>query len=126
MHPVERRDAAAVIVPGGTCHVACCGGILHDMERIIDLWCYIVEIVIMVEEQDLGLQAGLRKGRAHGVAYEVALLFPGHIERHRIAAVQRLVLESYGVYGIAALFHLLDPEDEIVGIFLIAYGIQAP
>ena len=95
------------------------------MERIIDLRGDVVEIVVMVEEQDLRREARQGEGGTNGFLQEIALLLPGHVERHRVAGIERLVLQRHGIDRIPAALHLLDPFHEVGGIVLVAGGIQA-
>ena len=125
MHAVQRRDLTAVVVPGRARCITGRIGIPEDMERIVDLRGDIVEIVVMVEEEDLRRKAGRCKGRTHGILEEIALLLPGHVERHRIAGIERLVLQRHSIDRIPAALHLLDPFHEVGGIVLVAGGIQA-
>ena len=124
MDAVQRAHAAAVVVPGGAGGIFRGSGVFEDVERIVDLRGDVVEIVVVVEEQDLGLEAGGGERRTDSVAQEVALLLPRHIQRHRIAPVQGLVLQGDRINGITPFFHFPDPEGEVIRIFLVADGIQ--
>ena len=96
------------------------------MQRIIRLGPVVVIVVIMVVEQYLGLEARGGESRPYGPFEKVALLLPGHVGGHGIAAVQGLVLQGHGQDPVAPALHLLDPADEIVRIIVVVGLAQVP
>ena len=121
---VQFRDAPAVVVPGGAGRILGGRRVGVDVQRIAPLGRLVVVVVVVVEQQDLRLEAGLLEGRAHDFQ-EIALVLPGHIQGHRVAVVQGLVLERDAHHPIPPLLHFLHPLDEIVGIVGVVLRIQA-
>ena len=125
VYAVEGLDAAAVVVPCRARDVACGGRVGKDAERVVLLVGYVVVVVVVVEDPYLGVDAVALEGGAEVVADEVALLLPPHVERHRVAAVEGLVLHRHGIYGYSGGLHLGDPQHEIFGIVVIVHGVEA-
>ena len=121
---VQFGDAPAVVVPGGAGRILGGGRVGVDVQWIVPLVGLVVVVVVVVEEHDLRLQAGLLESRADDLQ-EIALVFPGHVQGHRVAVVQGLVLERYAQHFIPPLLHFLDPLHEIVGIVGVIFRIQA-
>ena len=124
MDLVQFGDAAAVVVPGGAGRILRGSRIGVDIQRIVPLVGLVVVVVVVVEQHDLRLQAGLLESRTDDLQ-EIALVFPGHVQGHRIAVVQGLVLERDAQHFISPLLHLLDPLHEIVGIVGVVFRVQA-
>ena len=82
MYAAQGAHGAAVVVPGGTGYKPGCLRIVVDIQRVVLLAGHIVVIVVVVEHQDFGVDAGLLECRTEGCLDEVALLLPGHIHRH--------------------------------------------
>ena len=76
MYAVQDGYVAAVVVPGGTLHVAARLRILEDVDRVVLLAGIAVVAVVVVEDQHLRLQAGGSESRADGPFDEIALFLP--------------------------------------------------
>ena len=125
MNPVQGGNAAAVVVPGGTGYVLCGIGILKDTDGIVLLVRYIVEVVVVVEKEHLGLEPGLFESGTYGLFDEIPLLLPGHVQGHGIATVQGLVLQGNRIHRESPSFHLLYPLHKVIRIVGVILWIEA-
>ena len=79
MDATESINGTTVVVPGRTRYIFRSFGIVINVKRIVLLRGNIVIIVIMVENENLGVDSGFLEGRSEGAADEFALLLPSHI-----------------------------------------------
>ncbi len=121
---IQLGDIAAVVVPGGAGRILGGGRIGIDVQRVVPLVGLAVVVVVVVEQQDLRLQAGFLEGRTHDFQ-EVALVLPGHVQGHGVPVVQGFVLERDAHHLVTAAFHLLHPHHEVLRIIRIVLRIQA-
>ena len=122
---VQCGDAASVVVPCRSGNILRGFRVFEYVQWIICLGGDVVVIVVMVKEQDPRLQSGFPECRAYSLLYEIALVLPGHVQRHRVAPVQRFILQGHSVDRVATLFHGLDPFHEVDGIVLVMVRIKA-
>ena len=121
---VQLAHAAPVVVPGRTVDPLRRIGVGIDVERIVLLAGDVVVVVVVVVAEDLGLDARGPERRAEFLD-EGCLVLPRHVERHRIAVVERLVLDRDGVDWESVLLHFADPLHEILGVVVVVGGIQS-
>ena len=124
MDLVQRGNMAPVVVPGASGNILRRLRIFQDMERIVPLGGDVVIVVIVVEQQYLGLDTCRTERRAQRLLDEVPLVLPGHVQGHGIPPVQRFILQGHGMDGIAPLLHFPNPAHKIVGVILIIHRIQ--
>ena len=98
-------------------------GVGVDVERVVLLAGDVVVVVVVVVAEDLGVDARLAECRAE-LLDEGQLVLPRHVERHRIALVQRLVLHRDGVDRESVLLHLGHPLHKILGVIVVIGGIE--
>ena len=124
MHGIELGSRSAVVMVSRSVDVLGCLRVVVDLNRIALLVLFTIVVIVMVKDDDLGLQASRLKCRTEGSLDKVTLLLPRHIERHRVPPVEGFVLNGHAGDRHSGLLEALDPFDEIGGIVLIIVGIE--
>ncbi len=121
---LQLGGVSTIVMVSGTVNVLRGIGIGVYLERILLLVGLAVVVVVVVEANDFGLQTGSTESGSEGGLDEITLLLPRHIEGHRVAPVERLVLHRHAGGADALCLKSLYPFNEIGGVVLIVVGVE--